>query len=105
LFVAYIITESTENTTMAKTSKAARRQRTAPPADETPAGAFVRLSTGRTNKAIKAISLIGQLTGSSYSSSPVQQRAIVTALEAAVEQVKDTFEGKIQAGDEFKLPT
>jgi len=75
-----------------------------PPKDETPADAFARLATGRTNKAVKSISLIAQLTGSAYESTDVQKRAILTALEAAVEQVKDTFAGTAKASDSFKLP-
>jgi len=89
--------------TMAKTSKKATR-RARPPADETPEQAFKRLASGRTNKAVKAISLIAQLTGSAYESNEVQQRAIVTALEASVEQVKEVFAGKAKSSDSFKLP-
>jgi len=88
----------------AKTSKKSNR-RAQPPADETPAQAFHRLAQGRTNKAVKAISLIAQLTGSAYESTEVQQRAVVAALQAAVEQVKETFEGKAKASDKFKLPS
>jgi len=88
---------------MAKTSKKATR-RARPPADETPEQAFKRLASGRTNKAVKAISLIAQLTGSAYESNEVQQRAIVTALEASVEQVKEVFAGKAKSSDSFKLP-
>jgi len=90
--------------TMAKTSKKAVR-RAQPPEDETPAQAFTRLATGRTNKAVKSISLIAQLTGSAYESTEVQQRAIVTALEASVEQVKEVFAGKAKSSDSFKLPS
>lgn len=101
---AYILTESKEITTMAKANskKASRRQK--PPENETPAQAFTRLAQGRTNKAIKAISLIAQLTGSAYESSEIAQRAIVTALEASVEQVKEVFAGKAKSSDSFKLP-
>ncbi len=89
--------------TMAKTGKKSNR-RSAAPADETPAQAFTRLAQGRTNKAIKAISLIAQLTGTAYESTEVAQRAIVTALEASVEQVKEVFAGKSKSSDTFKLP-
>lgn len=85
-----------------QTKKKSTRQK--PPENETPADAFQRLATGRTNKAVKAISLIAQLTGSAYESTAVEQRAIVTALQAAVEQVKETFEGKAKSSDTFKLP-
>jgi len=88
---------------MAKTSKKANR-RAATPENETPSEAFVRLATGRTNKAVKAISLIAQLTGTAYESTDVQKRAIVTALEAATEQVKEVFAGTAKSSDSFKLP-
>lgn len=87
----------------AKTSKK-KTSRQKPPENETPAAAFARLATGRTNKAVKAISLIAQLTGSAYESTEVEQRAVVTALEVAVEQVKDTFAGNAKSSDTFKLP-
>ncbi len=94
----------TENITMAKATSKKATRRAKPPENETPAQAFTRLAQGRTNKAIKAISLIAQLTGSAYESSEVAQRAIVTALEASVEQVKEVFAGKAKATDSFKLP-
>jgi len=102
---AYIVACLTKDTsTMAKTGKKVTR-RAKPPENETPAQAFVRLAQGRTNKAVKAISLIAQLTGSAYESTDVQKRAILTALEASVEQVKDTFAGTAKASDSFKLPS
>ena len=87
-----------------KTSKKVTRGST-PPEDETPKQAFTRLAQGRTNKAVKSISLIAQLTGTAYESTEVQQRAIVTALEASVEQVKEVFAGKAKSSDSFKLPS
>lgn len=90
---------------MAKTGKKVSKHTTAATTDETPAQAFHRLGQGRTNKAVKAISLIAQLTGSAYESGDVQRRAIVEALQAAVDIVKDTFEGKAKASDKFRLPS
>ena len=84
------------------TKKSSRRAQ--PPENETPLQAFKRLASGRTNKAVKAISLIAQLTGAAYESTETQQRAIVTALEASVEQVKEVFAGKAKSSDSFKLP-
>jgi len=105
LMQVIMIAYSNGVTTMAtKTSKKAS-VRTKPPDNETPMQAFIRLAQGRTNKAVKAISLIGQLTGTAYESTDVQQRAIVTALEAAVEQVKEVFAGKAKSSDSFKLPS
>jgi len=101
---AFIVACLTENTTMAaKTSKKSSRRAT-PPENETPKEAFARLASGRTNKAVKAISLIAQLTGTAYESTETQQRAIVAALQASVEQVKEVFAGKAKSSDSFKLP-
>ena len=72
---------------------------------ETPAESFCRLAQGRTNKAVKAISLIAQLTGTAYVSTDVQRRAVVAALQSAIDQVQDTFEGKTKASDSFRLPS
>ncbi len=91
------------DTMAVKGSKKASR-RAAAPEGETPSEAFVRLATGRTNKAVKSISLIAQLTGTAYESTDVQKRAILTALEAAVEQVKEVFAGTAKSSDSFKLP-
>jgi len=90
---------------MAKTNSKKVSRRAQPPANETPTEAFVRLAQGRTNKAVKSISLIAQLTGSAYESTETQQRAIITALEASVEQVKDVFAGNAKSSDSFKLPS
>ena len=90
---------------MAKANSKKVTRRSAAPTDETPLQAFTRLATGRTNKAVKAISLIAQLTGSAYESTDVQKRAIVTALEASIEQVKEVFAGTAKSSDSFKLPS
>lgn len=90
---------------MAKHSKKSQTGQQAVPKQETPAEAFMRLAQGRTNKACKAITLIAQLTGSAYESNDVQQRAIVEALTAAVEVVKNVFDGKGKASDKFQLPS
>jgi len=90
-------------TTMGKTNKK-KSSRVTPPENESPAQAFKRLATGRTNKALKSIALIAQLTGSAYESSDTEKRAIVQALTAAVEQVSEVFAGKSKSSDSFKLP-
>ncbi len=92
-------------TTMAAKSNKKVASSSKPPEDETPKQAFSRLAQGRTNKAVKSISLIAQLTGTAYESTEVQQRAIVTALEASVDQVKEVFAGKAKSSDSFKLPS
>ena len=90
--------------TMAKTGKKSIRKSSAP-GNETPSQCFARLASGRTNKAIKAISLIAQLTGSAYESTDLQKHAILTALRVSVEQVKEVFAGKSKSSDSFKLPS
>ncbi len=94
-----------ENNIMAAKNSKKSARGSATSADETPAQCFVRLAQGRTNKAVKAISLIAQLTGSAYESTDVQKRAIVTALEASIDQVKEVFAGTIKSSDSFKLPS
>ena len=69
------------------------------------AQAFARLALGRTNKAIKAIGLIAQLTGSAYESTPECRKAIVLALKASVQHVEDSFDGSAKASDTFSLPS
>ncbi len=93
-----------ENTIMVVKKTSKRSNRVKPPENESPSQAFTRLASGRTNKAIKAISLIAQLTGTAYESTEIQQRVIVTALQASVEQVKEVFAGKSKSSDSFKLP-
>lgn len=90
---------------MAKHSKKSQTGQQAGRKEETPADAFARLATGRTNKAIKSILLIGQLTGSAYESTDVQRRAIIQGLQAMLDHVKDVFEGKGKADDKFRLPS
>jgi len=90
--------------TMATKTSKKKSTRVTPPENETPQQAFKRLATGRTNKALKSIALIAQLTGSAYESSDVEKRAIVQALTAAVEQVREVFAGKAKSSDSFKLP-
>jgi len=100
-----IHTNQERETTMSKNSKKSQKHTRASTTEETPGEAFSRLATGRTNKAVKAISLIAQLTGTAYKSTGVQQRAILEALQASLDLVKDTFEGKAKAGDKFRLPS
>lgn len=69
------------------------------PANETPEQRFVRVGSKRVTKALDAIDLIGNLTGSSYKSTPAQRDKIVKALETAVADVKDALTtGKVKTG-------
>lgn len=89
---------------MSKANRKSAKHTVSAARDETPAETFHRLAQGRTNKAVKSIGLIGQLTGSSYESTEIQRRAIIEALQAALDFVKDTFEGKAKSSDKFRLP-
>lgn len=89
---------------MAKQNGTRRTSRKTPPENETPAQAFKRLGNGRVNRALHAIGLVGQLAGPAYESSEEQQRAIVAALQAAVESVDRAFKGEGKASDQFRLP-
>lgn len=100
-----MIAYSNEVEAMAKKKSSSQTGRQAAAKEETPAEAFHRLASGRTNKACKSITLIAQLTGSAYESTDVQRRAIVEALKAAVDVVEGVFAGKAKASDSFQLPS
>lgn len=64
---------------------------------ELPADRFKRLATARTNKAIKAISLLKNLSNRSlYSYSQAQVEVIIGALVDEVESVQAAFEPKAE---------
>ena len=75
-----------------------------PPPNETPEQAFRRLATKRTNKAVKTMNMICGLTGSAYVSSETEKNAILTALQAAVDTVKEAFAGNSKDAGGFSLP-
>jgi len=89
---------------MAKNAKKVTKKTGGPPADETPSQAFRRLAHKRTNKAVKTMQMIGGLTGAAYASTPEEKAAIVTALQVAVDNIKDVFAGKTQDAGGFSLP-
>jgi len=89
---------------MAKTGKKTSKKTGGPPPNETPAQAFQRLAVKRTNKAVKTMNMICGLTGSAYVSTETEKNAIVTALQAAVDTVKDAFAGKGKDAGGFSLP-
>jgi len=93
-----------ETDTMAKNAKKTTKKAGGPPPNETPEQAFRRLANKRTNKAVATMNLICGLTGSAYASTETQQNAIVVALQAAVDSVKDAFAGKGKAAGGFDLP-
>lgn len=68
------------------------------PANETPEARFVRIANRRVQKALDALDLVGNLTGSAYKSTKEQRGKIVSALNKAVSDVAETLEsGKTKA--------
>ena len=57
--------------------------------DREKAARFKRLAEARTNKALKAIRLIGNLTGANYQSTEEQRHAISDALKDATDEMYD----------------
>ena len=70
---------------------------------ETGAEKFVRLAEQRMGNALKYIGLVGNLAGPGYERSPEQVEQILTALQDAVDRVKDRFGGKTPAASGFHL--
>jgi len=70
---------------------------------ETGAEKFVRLAEQRMGNALKYIGLVGNLAGPGYERSPEQVEQILTALQDAVDRVKDRFGGKSPAATGFRL--
>lgn len=58
------------------------------------AAKFKELGVKRTKNAIKAIDLIGNLSGSNYVSTPEQHATIIKALRTAVDTVEAKLSGK-----------
>lgn len=79
------------------------KRKTTVPDNETPAQAFVRVIEPRVGKAIKAIDLVGSVTGSAYKAKDEQHAQIVTVLREAVDKVEQRFAGKGGTASGFKL--
>lgn len=73
------------------------------PENETPAQCFKRIVEPRVGKALKAIGLVGSVTGQSYKATDAQHALIVTALRDAVDKVEQRFAGKGDKAAGFKL--
>lgn len=72
-----------------------RKKRTpSAPADETKAAKFIRLGEARVNKAVKAIEVIGNLSGGSYEYTAAQVAVIRESLNSAVSDTMDRFQPK-----------
>ena len=70
---------------------------------ETDGEKFVRLAEQRMGNALKYIGLVGNLAGPGYDKTDVQTEQILTALQDAVDKVKDRFGGKTLAASVFRL--
>ena len=73
------------------------------PKEETKAQRFRRVIEPRVGKALKAIRLVGSVTGSSYECDTAQIAAISSALEDAVTKATDRLSGKGGASGGFTL--
>lgn len=72
------------------------------PANETPAGRFVRVATKRTNQILTILKQMGTMGGADYVSSAEQRKQIEDAIAT---QTKTTIEGMTKGGvvQAFKL--
>ena len=65
---------------------------------------FIRLAESRTDNALRYIKSIGKLANkSSYEYNEKDYKAIFSALEAAIREAKNNFQGKKKHIDKFKL--
>lgn len=80
----------------------AKKQET-PPKEETKAQRFRRVISPRVNKAIKAISLVGSVKGSTYEYDEKQIAQISTALTDAVDKAMSSLEGKGDSAGGFSF--
>lgn len=79
------------------------KRKTTVPDNETPAQSFVRVVEPRVGKALKAIGLVGSVTGSAYKAKPEQYAQIITALRDGVDKVEARFAGKGDTASGFSL--
>lgn len=66
--------------------------------NETPVTRFSRVASLRTNNALKQIRNLAKCTGTSYKSTPEQQKKIISALRAELNYLEAVFAGK-EAGE------
>jgi len=67
--------------------------------------AFIKVVSPRVGRALKAIRLIANCASANYNYTPEQAACIVTALEGAVQGVKDVYAKKALKQDGFSLPS
>lgn len=73
------------------------------PKEETPTQRFKRVIEPRVGKALKAISLVGSVTGSAYKYSEADVAVIASALEEAVEKAMNRLHGVGDTTSGFSL--
>jgi len=64
---------------------------------------FKRLATQRVPNAVKKIEIIGNLAGSGYESTPEDVDKIISALQEAVDGVKEKFSKRKTQAAKFEL--
>ncbi len=79
------------------------RKKTEVPENETPVQRFKRVVEPRVGKAIKAISLVGSVSGSAYSYKPADVDKIMLALTDEIRKTKDRLAGKGGKASGFSL--
>lgn len=73
------------------------------PANETPEARFKRMAVARVNKMLKQISLLGNLAGSRYKSSPDQIVKMEQAFKDALTEAFGRLRGQKSAKSQFVL--
>lgn len=87
-----------------KKADKAQKDAAKPAGTESKNDKFLRIALQRMPKVLKGISLLGNLAGSSYESTPEQKKKIVDALVAAVNEVATKLAGvKEEGGGGFKF--
>jgi len=89
---------------MAKKSDSTKPELTEAQKVQAKKDAFARVVGPRVTKAVKAIELVGSCATKAYTYNIGQTDAIVSALQAAVNNVKDRYAGKAGSDGGFKLP-
>jgi hypothetical protein len=73
------------------------------PKNETPEARFKRMAVTRVNKCIKSISLLGNLAGSRYKSTPEQITKMETAFREVLVQAFGRLRGQKASKESFTL--
>ena len=71
------------------------------PIDETAKDRFIRVTTPRVGKAVKAIEVIGFCAGLTYEHTEIQAKQITDVLTNAIKALEDKFSGKTGGGGGF----